>query len=193
MFRLMLASSLLVVALWAPRAAAMSIGVFADSLGTECSLTIQFPGDPVTLYVVASLEGLEDDGVVNGSFRVTGIPENWTREVIATPDGYLFGDVFGPGAYVVYSNCIVNTPLVIMKLRVTPTASIQQGVAVSIAANSEDTGACFLSSCGPCAKFCGCDGVPACYCATVIGSRINAPCSVAVRSDTWSILKSLFR
>ena len=188
MVRLMIIAFVAVASLWGKGAPAMSIGVFADSLGTDCRLVIPFPGDPVTLFVVAKLEGLEGDGVVDASFRITGFPDDWTREVIATPGGILIGEVFGAGAYVVYSNCIVNTPLVLMKLRLSPTSSVQQGLTVSVTANREDAGLCFLNPCGPCAKFCGCDGLPACYCAAAIVSRINSSCSVAVGEDTWSVL-----
>jgi len=178
--------------LWANGAPAMSIGVFADSLGTDCSLIIPFPGEPTTLFVVASLQGLGDDGVVNGSFRISGVPAEWTRDVIITPGAQLVGDVFGAGGCFLYANCTVSTPLVLMKLRISPTSPVQQGTTVSVTANSQEA-ECFLWTCGPCARFGGCSELHNCYCATEIESRINGACSVAVTTDTWSVLKVLFR
>jgi len=192
MVRLMVIVFVAVASLWAKGAPAMSIGVFADSLGTDCSLSIPFPGEPVTLFVVASLQGFEDDGVVNESFRISGVPANWTRDVIVAPGAYLVGDVFGAGGCLLYANCIVNTPLVLMKLRISPTSSVQQGTTVSVTAISEEA-ECFLWSCGPCARFGGCSQPAHCYCASEIASRINGACSVAVTSDTWSVMKVLFR
>ena len=47
-----------------------TLGLFADSLGTDCNIEVPFPGGPVAAYVVGTLENNEDHGAVGAAFRI---------------------------------------------------------------------------------------------------------------------------
>jgi hypothetical protein len=130
----------------------VSIGVYADSSGTNCNLEIPFPGDPVRTFVVASLEGIIADGVVLSVFRIAGLPEGWTSEVISTPLGMWAGDPFAEGVHIGYSTCMEDPSIVLMQVEITPTSSVQD-VTLSVAPHRDDTGRCHISTCGLCPKF----------------------------------------
>ena len=165
MVRFLLAT---VVALLASRAHSMNIGVFADAAGTDCSLAVPYPGNPTHVFVVVTLDDIAPDGIALGSFRIVGMPEDWTTEVISTPGASVaIGDVLQRGGFLAYSVCMGSAPQVLMELAITPT-SAAENVAITVDSNLDDDGNCFLNSCGPCPRFCGCAGVPACYCASTV-------------------------
>lgn len=182
------------VASWSCAARSVTIGVFADSTGADCRLRIPFPGNPVTVFVVAgSLDDLAPDGFVSSVFRIAGLPPGWSAQVLSTPGAaFAVGDALGSGVAIGYSTCIVGPSHVLMELAITPASSVQD-VPLAIVPHDEDDGTCFNNRCGPCPRFCGCDFLPACYCADGIVSRINGPCEVVVEPESWSGWKSLFR
>ena len=56
------------IMLAASQASPQTIGVFADTLGTNPILEIPFPGNLVSVFVVAALDGLQPDGMTTSQF-----------------------------------------------------------------------------------------------------------------------------
>ena len=175
---------------------AQTIGLFADSLGTDCNLQIPFPGGPVKVYALGTLRGTVASGVISAVFKVSGLPVGWSAVVTAGPQvNAMAGDPFAEGVALAYPACMVSGPLLLWTAEITPTNPVQD-VDLQVAPHVQYGDSCFWShDCGrACAHFCDCNGIPVCICAESVPSHINgAPCSVGVAKAGWGYLKIFYR
>ena len=182
-------------------ASGQTIGVYSDALGTNCNLTIPYPGGAVTAYVVATTNGSVANGLTGTTFRVSGLPSGWTATVIATdPDAnVVIGDVFADGVAVGYPVCTTTTAgrRVLLTLSITP-SSLVENVSLTVLPHQPFWACGFeTSGCieGPCPNLCGCGDMPIpCWCVEGVPTTINGPpCVVATQRETWERVKSLYR
>ena len=179
--------------LWVPGACCQSIGIYADSSGTDSSLQIPYPGPPVTIFVVANPEGIQHDGITTASFRIAGLPDGWSAQATPSPVVTVaIGDVFDDGVQMAWSYCIIE-PVVLMRVSVTSATSFQDAT-IELETHRSEDGNCFFLTCGPCVKFCGCDGIPRCYCPETVPACINGDgCALTIDARTWTVMKALFK
>jgi hypothetical protein len=174
-----------------------TIGVFADSAGTNCSLEFPSLGFPVTVYVVGTLVGPASPGATSAILRIEGLPDGWTVDVTAAPSAVVaVGNPFDEGITLAYSSCLTNERLTLMTIDITPNSVVEEAE-LSVLTHSERPRGCGFEGedCGPCARFCGCGSlfIP-CYCARGITSIINGgSCAVALSDKTWGHLKRIYR
>ncbi len=181
-------------------ASGQSIGVYADPLGTNCNLTIPYPGGAVIAYVVGTIDGSAADGVMAAAFRVSGLPSGWTSTIVAYDHDatVAMGDVFREGVAISYPQCTTTpTRRVLLTLSIVPSSAVEN-VWLDVMPHAVFGGYCGFESPGcipACPNYCGCDSMsPECYCAQGIPAVINGPsCTVATTKDFWGRVKRLYR
>lgn len=189
----------LAVALWSSAAHGHSIGVFADPLGTDCNLVIPYPGGPVTVYVVGTIDETAVWGVIGGGFRIGGLPQGWTGSVSAYGPGVniALGNPFAEdGVLFAYPNN-VSGHRVFLVLSITPSSPVE-GVGLVILPHAD-----LYLPCGfegydcpePCPFFCAFNGLGYnCHCAESLSTTINGlPCTVATTNSTWGGVKCVYK
>jgi hypothetical protein len=191
----MLLASLL---LSASLSGAQTIGVFSDSAGTDCSLSIPYPGPPVTTYVIGTLEGDSAAGIILAAFGIDGLPAGWIATVTdVDPDATVtVGNVFEQGIQLAYPTC-TSGRRTLLRLSILPT-SAAENVTLHIVPHAQYAGCGFegrACSVEPCANFCGCGDIAIdCYCAQEVPGVINGPpCVVATAAETWGRVKRWYR
>jgi hypothetical protein len=65
------------LAIWSTTATAQTIGLFADSLGTDCNIQIPFPGGSVTAYAIGTRPPSSTQDFKSFAFRIDGLPAGW--------------------------------------------------------------------------------------------------------------------
>ena len=81
--------------LWACSGSADSLGLFADSLGTNCVLNVPYPGPGLTAYVVGEPPG---DGAASTALRLVGLPSAWGGRLVSAPNAnFVLGNLFAEG------------------------------------------------------------------------------------------------
>ena len=103
---------------------AQLVGIYADSAGTNCNLSVPFPGAPVDVYVVFT-PGVMAGGLGGASFWIDHIPDGWTEEAFPHPDAsWTWGSPFGwEGAQITFSSCQHGT-VVLYRVRLTPSSAV---------------------------------------------------------------------
>jgi len=181
---------------FATPSAGQSLGIFADTLGTNCSLQAPFPGGAVICHVVAKIDGVEFP-ISAAVFRIVDMPPGWIVSVMPGARTSAIGDVLGDGVHVVFNGCVRPvSPLVLLTLILTPTSLVtNSSVHVSHHLTSPIVCSPEAACSAACARFCGCGGFGGpCYCAETTALVINGPpCTTQISQGTWSILKRTFR
>lgn len=188
--------AMLLVAACASAASAQTIGLFADSLGTDCNLIIPFPSEPVRVFAVATLEGDAADGIQFAAFRVQGLPAGWTATLALGPGAnVVVGNLFVEGVGVGFPSCTHNTRQVLLTARITPTSDVQN-VHLQVLPHSIAGDRCSIKdSCEiQTPLFCTCaDIFIECVPAEGLPSQINGQgCVVQTTNDSWSRVKRLY-
>jgi hypothetical protein len=186
---------LLLAPFFAQQCWAGSIGLYANSDGSGCSISIP-QGSNANIYAVGMTAGSDPYGgiVDSGEFRVVGLPADWFAGVVpaagVTP--WNLADLVGDGAgfsVLPYQSGIF--PL--FTITIVATSDVQNVVlqVVKHVNGSPPFGVpqdCpwFHYNCGdPCDTGGTCvEGVPI---------VINGPCTVAVSQATWSTVRELYR
>jgi hypothetical protein len=189
---------ILTICAFADTVCAQTIGVFADSNGTDCNLRMTTTGVPVRAYVVITVSPRQDDdGFVAAWFRIQGFPTEWQSMLVATPRANIvLGDAFGDGMIIARSYCERATRYVLAVFELLPTTVVDHHP-LSVLPHEPFSG-CGLegSNCGsPCPHVCGCTTFARrCECLKSIPTYINGdPCLVRVQSTDWSSHKTLYR
>lgn len=192
-----LATLLMTILFAAPAALGQTIGVFADSLGTDCNLAIPFPGGPILAYVVGTVDGAAASGVTASAFRINGVPSAWSATVVASDPAanLVLGDVFTEGIQIAYPGCVLGRRL-LLTIEITP-SSVAENASLSVLPHVEFGNTCGVEGPCPaaCPHFCGCGTlVIPCYCAeTVTGSINGPPCVTAIEHRAWGQVKRTYR
>ena len=99
------------------------IGVYSDSLASSCNLTIPFPGPPVDVYVVFT-PGPMADSMAGGSFYIQGLPEGWSAQAFANPNGDCLPwcEPF-EAQQITFSTCQTGS-VGLFRLRLTPSSAV---------------------------------------------------------------------
>jgi hypothetical protein len=181
-------------------ATAQWIGVFGDSVGASCNITIPYPGPPVDVFVLFTPGG-EVDEIDAAWFKVEGLPVDWPVEEFPNDAAEsVTGEVFSvTGGQIGFPDC-QSTPTLLYRARVTPT-STAESITLTIRSNLfRPTGfECpGVGSCSPPSPPC----VPEAY-AIVNGNGQCVPCDPALCPVTdvpeftvrrpWGVVKVLYR
>ena len=169
---------------------AQTIGVFADSLGTDCRIDVAYPGPPVDAYVVFTGFDLEPAGVGTPVFRVAGLPDGWA---VSFPSTTVFGDVFTDGGHVLVPGCSTAERYAV-KIRIVPSSETESNL--SVLPHSTNPQQCSIEHAClmPCPRYCTCAGFGECMCAQGLTTSINRDgCQVAVQQRAWSLVKRVYQ
>jgi hypothetical protein len=97
------------------------VGIFADSLASSCNLTIPYPGPPVDVYVVF-VPGPLADSISGASFRITGLPEGWSADVLPNPNANQVDGSPLEATWIHFPSCQAN--IVLYRLRIQPSSAV---------------------------------------------------------------------
>jgi len=180
--------------LFAGGALAGSIGVYAYSDGTGCSLAIPV-GRPTTLYVVAHTFPSDPDGgsFAAGEFRIAGLPDAWIATPTADPGVHIaFGDPFAEGwrfAFAALQPGVVPL-LTILMMATTSVSNVRLDVVRHVSPQPPFGG---TIDC-PWLQYCDVPCDNGATCVDGVSFFINSGgCAVGVGGFSWSQIRDLFR
>jgi hypothetical protein len=167
------------------------IELHSDLDCSSCALHLNV-GDTRSFYVSALPEGFESNQFISGSeFRIVGLPDTWTYQIVPNPASVSEGDPLGPeGASVHFpspphsaAECVLLYTIV-----VTATTSVQDLVLNVLGKPSASVGCPFVRmGCTDSA----CD-VLVCAETTSLFINSQSECSTAVAPVSWQAIKQLF-
>lgn len=145
----------LAATLCAAPSSAQTLGVWADSLETDCNIIAPYPGDPVTAYIIGTMTNEEGQCAIGGAFRIDGLPAGWTTDIVSvTPEPILLlGDPFGdPGVHLGFPGCVPDLHFV-MTVSITPTSAVSNVTLLPVPHAEAIEGACGFEGAG-CSPVC---------------------------------------
>jgi hypothetical protein len=181
-------------------AAAYRIGVFADSVATNCSLQIDY-GVVRYMWLIVLPEDAREEPIFGLEFGVRGLPEGWSIDFDQSlQPGVWWTFLFVDNALIGYLEPLSVTLegfLPLFKIRILAMSQVgptRIWVDVSdLSTIPNSTGPVVIVRHPPLGE---CDGgsphyeaVPA----TGLSAMINGPCSVSVEDRTWQRVKGLYR
>lgn len=170
---------------------ASSIGVFFEPDGSDCDGSAT-AGIPFTVYIGAVLGGdAAADGISTAQFRLDGVDAAWFAVVTPSPAANLtIGTPIGGSCGIAFPSCETGPYVPLYTIQLIAPGSLQPTM-FTIRFPDLPSNPWF------CPLVTKCDG-PVFTKVCVSGGQAflnypNRPCSVAVRSDSWSKVKRLFQ
>jgi hypothetical protein len=176
---------------WAGSAGAASIGLFSKSDLSSCNLRLP-NGSSDHFYVAMFTDGVPAGAhLLGGELRLEGLPESWS--VIALPVLYSHndGDIAGPeGGRLTYDQPQTAHRLFLYTVLVGAHSDVQD-LEVHVVMHASPS---FDLQC-PMLYFDDGSGNPAGLCADGGTLYINSArdCAVSIQSNTWTLMKQLYR
>jgi len=175
-------------------ALAGTIGVYANSDGTGCALTVP-AGLPATVYVVAHTFPTDPDGgtFASGEFRLIGLPASWVATPLADPGVHIwFGDPFAEGWRFAFASLQAGTVplLAILLLATTNESNVRFDVVQHLAPQPPFGG---TVDC-PWVQYCDVPCDNGATCVEGVSFFINSGgCGLGVEESSWSEIRALYR